>query len=211
MRAPALRARSSHVCSDMWDVSAGAAGILALLLCFLPIGTGAASNLWSAAADDWHVSADTVALVTGVLGGVVSAVGCIVGGYVCDRMDRKQAYALYGLLQATCAVAMALAPRTEAMYIVFTTVYAFITGLTFAGFSAFVLEAIGLGAAATKYNVFASLSNMPIAYMTVVDGWANTRWQAGGMLYTEAVFAVAGVLLFLLATALTARRRVAAS
>jgi hypothetical protein len=33
-----------------------------------------------------------------------------------------------------------------------------------------IVDAIGLGAAATKYNVFASLSNMPIAYMTLVAG-----------------------------------------
>ena len=105
--------------------------------------SGAASGLWSAVADDWHASADTVALVTGVLGGIVSAVGCLVGGWLCDRMNRKTAYALYGVLQALCAVAMALAPRTEPMYIVFTTIYAFITGLTYAGFTAFVLEAMG--------------------------------------------------------------------
>ena len=72
---------------------------------------------------------------------------------------------------------MALAPRTESMYILFTMAYALITGLTYAGFSAVVLEAIGLGAAATKYNAFASLSNMPIAYMTVVEGWAQARWN----------------------------------
>ena len=47
-----------------------------------------------------------IALVTGVLGGIVSAAGCLVGGYWCDRMDRKTAYALYGLLQAVCAIAM---------------------------------------------------------------------------------------------------------
>jgi PAT family beta-lactamase induction signal transducer AmpG len=200
-----------HVLRDMWTVVRARPGFLALLICFLPIGTGAASNLWAAAADEWQASAATVALVTGVLGGIVSAVGCIAGGYICDRMDRKKAYVLYGLLQASCAVAMALAPRSEMMYVVFTTVYAFITGLTYAGFSAVVLEAIGLGAAATKYNVFASLSNMPIAYMTVVEGWANTRWQAGGMLYIEAALAVAGVMVFLLATALTRGRMARAS
>jgi hypothetical protein len=42
---------------------------LALLIVFLPIGSGAASNLWAAVADDWHASANTVALVTGVVGG----------------------------------------------------------------------------------------------------------------------------------------------
>ena len=56
--------------------------------------------------------------------------------------------------------------RTEANYVIYTLLYAVITGLTYAGFSAFVLEAMGTGAAATKYNVFASLSNTPIWYMT---------------------------------------------
>src|SRR5262249_26170909 len=94
------------------------------------------------------------------------------------------------------AVAWPLARRGEPMYIVFTLVYALISGLTYAGFSAVVLEAIGRGAAATKYNVYASLSNIPIAYMTVIDGWARTRWNEGAMLYTEAAIGVAALLLF---------------
>jgi PAT family beta-lactamase induction signal transducer AmpG len=199
-----------YVLRDLWEVARSRTGILALLIVFLPIGTGAASNLWSAVADDWHASAATVALVTGVLGGIVSMAGCLAGGFLCDRMDRKRAYVLYGALQAACAVAMALAPRTEGMYILFTMAYALITGLTYAGFSAVVLEAIGQGAAATKYNVFASLSNMPIMYMTVIEGWAQTRWNVGGMLFAEAALALAGMLVFVVAVALSANRRVAA-
>jgi MFS transporter, PAT family, beta-lactamase induction signal transducer AmpG len=185
-----------EVGKDLWSVARARVGLLALILCFLPIGSSAASNLWSAVADDWRASANAVALVNGVLGGVVSAIGCLAGGWICDRMNRKGAYALYGVLQGVCAVAMALAPRTEAMYIVYTLAYAFVTGLTFAGFSAFVLEAMGTGAAATKYNVFASLSNMPIYYVTRLDGWAHTRWGSGGMLYCDAAAGLVGLLLF---------------
>jgi MFS family permease len=185
-----------EVGKDLWGVARARAGLIALVLCFLPIGSGAASNLWSAVADDWRASADSVALVNGVLGGIVMAIGCLAGGWICDRMNRKGAYALYGALQGVCAVAMALAPRTESMYIVFTLIYAFVTGLAFAGFSAFVLEAMGTGAAATKYNVFASLSNMPIYYVTRFDGWAHTRWGSGGMLYTDAIAQIAGLVLF---------------
>ena len=195
------------VFKDLWRVARSRVGFLALLICFLPIGSGAASGLWSAVADDWHASADTVALVTGVLGGIVSAVGCLVGGYLCDRMNRKTAYTLYGLLQALCAIAMALAPRTEPMYITFTTIYSFIAGLTYAGFSAVVLEAIGLGAAATKYNLFASLSNMPIAYMTMIEGWAHTRWGAGGMLHVEAAICMLAILVFIAVATLMTRAR----
>jgi MFS family permease len=185
------------VLKDLWQVARTRAGILALLICFLPIGSGAASNLWAALADDWHASANTVALATGIFSGVVSALGCLAGGYGSDRMDRKTAYLLYGLLMAMCTVAMALAPRTEVMYVLFTLTYAFIQGLTYAGFTAVVLETIGLGAAATKFNVYASLSNMPIAYMTLVDGWAHTRWGAAGLLNVEAAIGVLGMVVFL--------------
>jgi MFS transporter, PAT family, beta-lactamase induction signal transducer AmpG len=195
-----------NVGRDLWSVARARAGILALILCILPIGSGAASGLWSAVADDWRASANTVAVVTGVLGGLLSAVGCLLGGWICDRMDRKRAYVLYGVLQALCAVAMATAPRTERMYIVFTSLYALITGLTYAGFTAFVLEAMGLGAAATKYNVFASLSNTPIYYMTRIDGWAHTRWGPAAMLHTEAAFGIAGLVAFLGIAALMTRR-----
>ena len=194
------------VLKDLWQVARARAGILALLICFLPIGSGAASNLWAAVADDWHASANTVALATGVFSGIVSALGCLFGGYGSDRMDRKTAYALYGLLMAISTVAMALAPRTETMYVVFTLIYAFIQGLTYAGFTAVVLETIGLGAAATKYNLYASLSNMPIAYMTLVDGWAHTRWGAAGLLNVEAAFGVVGIVVFV-AVALVLPRR----
>jgi MFS family permease len=196
---------------DLWTVIRERSGIIALVLCFLPIGAGAASGLWSAVASEWSAAADTVALVTGTLAGIVSAAGCILGGWICDRMDRKTAYVLYGLLQAACAVAMAVLPRTESWFVVLTTAYAFIAGLTYAGFTAFVLEVIGKGAAATKYSVYASLSNMPIWYMTNINGWAHDRWDSSGMLFTEAVLGCAGAVVFLaVALALRPRRPAAA-
>jgi MFS family permease len=215
---PPPLARTGHygrmlvaVLKDLWQVARSRAGILALLICFLPIGSGAATNLWAAVADDWHATANTVALATGVFSGIVSALGCLAGGYGADRMDRKTAYALYGLLMALSTVAMAVAPRTEAMYVVFTLIYSFIQGLTYAGFTAVVLETIGLGAAATKYNLYASLSNMPIAYMTLVDGWAHTRWGAAGLLNVEAAFGVAGIVVFIVVAIMLPRRALPAS
>lgn len=203
IREPVRAPRAAHyghelanVARDLWSVLKARSGMLALLICFLPLGTGAASGLWSAVAKDWSASADTVALVTGVVGGIASAIGCFMGGWVCDRMERKNAYALFGFLLALCAAAMAIVPRTENSYIVFTTIYSWISGLSYAGFTAIVLETIGQGAAATKYNVFASLSNVPIAYMIVVDGWAHTRFGADGMLYVEALFGIAAIGIF---------------
>jgi MFS transporter, PAT family, beta-lactamase induction signal transducer AmpG len=197
------------VAIDVWQTAKSRVGFLALLICFLPIGCGAAANLWAAVAGDWRASADTVALVNGVLGGVTSAVASVIGGYLCDRMDRKFAYALFGVFLAAVALAMAAVARSETMFIVFTLAYAFVQGLNYASFSAVVLEAIGCGAAATKYNLYASLSNMPIAYMTIVDGWGYGRWHANGLLAADALTGLVAVAFFAAVAAAT-RPRVAA-
>jgi PAT family beta-lactamase induction signal transducer AmpG len=190
--------------TDIWQTLKARMGVLALILCFLPLGTGALQNLWAGAAGSWNASAGTIEFVTGVLSGLITAGGCLLGGWICDRADRKMAYVVFGLMAAICAVAMAYFPHTEIMFIFWTSLYAFILGLCYAAFSAFVFEAIGRGAAGTKYTVFACLSNVPILYMTKVEGWVfdskgktEVFHGATGMLNIEAVCAVIGIVIFL--------------
>ena len=85
----------------------------------------------------------------------------------------------------------------------FTLAYNLPNGLAYAGFTAVTLEAIGLGAAATKYTVFASLSNVPIGYMTFVEGWAQTHWGSGAMLCAEAAICLTSLLAFVLVATTT--------
>jgi len=212
LKEPAAEHRASrfidslkNVGRDVWSIVRVRTGFLAIVLMSLPLGAGAAQNLWSAVAGDWHASADTVALVNGALGGVISMFGCVIGGYVCDHMDRKTAFNLFSIVLALSALAMAIAPRTEAMFVVFTCLYAFILGFSFAAFGAVVLEAIGKGAAATKYNVLAGIANVPIIYLTRIDGWAHQRWGSNGFLLAEALVPVAGTIVFIL-IALATRR-----
>jgi MFS family permease len=190
---------------DVWQVVRNRAGALALCLCFLPIGSGAAP--FAAIATEWRASANTVALITGVLGGIISAVGCLVGGWICDRMDRKAGYVWFGIFQAASGAGMALLPHDPAMYILWASIYTFTTGLTYAAFSSFVLEAIGKGAAATKYNALASLSNVPIYYMTRIDGWSNDRWGSNKMFFLESGIAVTAASVFMLLAKALLRRR----
>jgi MFS transporter, PAT family, beta-lactamase induction signal transducer AmpG len=194
------------ILKDLWLVTRSRSGYLALLVVFLPLGCGAAASIFPAVANEWHASARTVALASGTLGGILSAAGCLVGGYLSDRFDRKLAYVGYGLLLALCAIAMAVWPHTEASYFGFNLAYSFVTGVCFAGFTAVTLEAIGHGAAATKYNLFASLSNMPIAYLAALEGWAQTPWGTNGFLYVDAAIAVAGAVIFCAVLLLTSRR-----
>jgi len=194
---------------DLWDLLRSRVGILALMICLLPIGSGAAQNLWSPIASEWHASADVVAFVTGALSGLISAAGCLVGGWLCDRMDRRTAYCVFGFLLVLTAIGMALCPRTSNEYVFWTSAYAFVVGLCYAAYCAVVLAAIGDTAAATKFSFLSAVSNAPIMLMTFVDGAANTRWGTNGMLWTDAWCGIAGIVVFALVAGGTKRRKAA--
>ena len=184
---------------DFRDLLRSPLAVLAMMLVASPVGSGAATGLWSAVAPDWRASPDFVALVSGVLSGVVSGVGCVAGGWASDRIGRWWSYFGAGLLMAAITVAMALAPRTPAAYGGGVLLYALACGMCYAAFSALLLFVIGRGAASTKYATLASLGNLPVAYMTAFDGWAHDRWGAAGMLHGEALLGAASAVGLLVA------------
>lgn len=191
-----------HVSVDMWQVMKTRNGILCAVLCFVPVGTGAASAVFAQAevAALWGAGEREVALVQGFLTGGVSMVGCLAGGVICSKfVNPRHGYAIFGALMAVVTAAMAFSPMTVAMFVTYNIAYAFVTGLCYAAFSGFVLDAIGAGHAATKYNGFASLSNAPIWYTGLVLAFAETRGGAKGMLLTETLMGVAGIAIFFLA------------
>jgi MFS transporter, PAT family, beta-lactamase induction signal transducer AmpG len=182
-------------------------GVAALFICVSPIGSGAAGNLFAAIAGEWHASLALVALTTGALGGIVSALGATAGGWLAGRTTRRGAYAWGGALTAAAGVSMALAPHTAWAYAVLTLAYQGMNGVAFAAFSAFAFQIAGKGAVATKYNVLASLANVSIAYMTRIDGAAHTRWGGSGLLLVDAAMTGVGIAALGLVVALTARGR----
>ena len=202
-RADSILLSLVNVGRDAWSVACSRRGLVVLFAMCLPISAGAMSNLWSAVAGDWHASSDAVALVNGALNGVVSMVGCIIGGWLCDKMNRMVAFNLFSIVLAVSAVAMAFAPRTQAMYVDFVLIYSFINGFGFAAWGAVVLEAIGKGAAATKYNILAGIANVPIGYLTKIDGWAHAAWGSTGMLLAEAAVPVLSTIVLVLFALLT--------
>lgn len=189
---------------DLLDLLRTPIGLLTIVLVTSPIGSGAMNNLWSAVAPDWHTGANTVALVTGILNGIVAAVGCVVGGWLTDRAGRWWAYFGSGVFLAVVAAAMAIAARTSVAFSTGVLFYAFVGGVAYAAFSALVLCAIGRGAASTKYALLSSFGNLPVIYVTALDGWAHDRFGSAGMLFFEAL---AGIVCVVLAAIAVARLR----
>jgi MFS transporter, PAT family, beta-lactamase induction signal transducer AmpG len=183
---------------DILDLLGSAIPLFTIVLVCSPVGAAAMNNLWSAVAPDWRASANTVALVTGVLNAILSVIGCIVGGWIADRVGRWWAYFGSSGALALVALVMAVIPRTPLTYSGGVLAYVFFGGVAYAAFSAVVLFAIGRGAASTKYAALSSFGNVPVVYMTAADGWAHDRFGTGWMLAVDALSAVAGIALALL-------------
>ena len=203
-RAASIAKSIVNVGQDLWGLIKSRRGLLALVAMTLPISAAAMTQLWPAVAQDWHASGNSVVLINGMLGGVITMAGCIVGGWLCDRMNRMAAFNLFSLITCTVALAAAFSPRTQAMYVLYVGLYMLITGFCYAAFGAVVLEAIGKGAAATKYNLLASIANVPIMYMAWFDGKAHVldapSWLplhgSTLMLVAEAFIPVLGTAVF---------------
>lgn len=193
-----LVGRVLEVFREVWQMAWSRRGIVALVLCFLPIGSAAAQGIFSGQiATDWRASAELVATTSGLAAGIAATVGCLAGGWLSDRAGRRTAYMLGGVVLAVIAVAMAMSPQSPTTYAVYTLAYQFGGGVAFGTFTGFVLDVIGTGAAATKYNALASLSNIPIMYMTKIDGWASTEYGPINMLLVDAGSEIAAIALFL--------------
>jgi MFS transporter, PAT family, beta-lactamase induction signal transducer AmpG len=191
--------RMIEIGRDFRELLRSPIALLVTILVMSPIGAGAATNLWSAVAPDWRATPDTVALVTGALSGIVSALGCVMGGWTCDRIGRWWAFFGSGAVMAGIAIVMAAAPHTPVAYNIGVLFYAASTGLSYAAFSALLLYAIGRGAASTKYATLSSLGNLPTTYMTAFDGWVHDRSGAAGMLNAEALLGAGSIVLGLIA------------
>lgn len=169
-----------------------------MILIIMPIGCGAMSNLWSAVANDWKTGVDTVVLVTGILTGVVSAIGCVVGGLIADKWGVWVAYLVSGVICALVTIIMAVMPEQPIVYITGVLAYGFSTGMIYAAFTAIIFFVIGKKHVATKYSLLASLGNLPVVYLTTFDGWMHDKFNSKIMLTEEAAVGILFVIIFYL-------------
>lgn len=192
---------------DMWEVLKSPRTLTGLIFFLSPVGSAAVSNLISGVGPDYHASDNEVMWVAGLAGGLLCALGSLIGGYVSSRMNRMVAYTLAGGLCAVWALYMGLARHTALTYGVGYSGYAVAAGFAYAVFTALVLDVIGerKHAAGTAYSLLVASGNLPISMMTWVDGIGYQKWGVKGLMGVDAV-ANGGGALVLLAVAYYSRR-----
>jgi MFS family permease len=185
----AIGAQMTALFTDLRGVFSSRRTWLGLVFFLSPVGTAAVGNLISGVGQDYRASGNEVAWVTGIVGGLLTAAGCYIGGLLADRMNRMVAYALAGAVTAVFGAYLALAPASPFTFGAGYLGYSVATGLAYAVYTALLLDVVGKGrrAAASAYSTLNATGNASIVYMVWLDGVGYKRWGVRGLMSTDAV------------------------
>ncbi|SPE20195.1 conserved membrane hypothetical protein [Candidatus Sulfotelmatomonas gaucii] len=172
-----------------------------------PCNSGAMIGLLGELARDYGVTGRQVAWINGVAGALLTAAGALAASLIPVRVRAPIAFLAAGLVNASTLAILTLAPLRPATYIVTSVLYLFSIGASYALFTAVVLEFLGGSgkSGSSRYSIINSLGNLPVVYMTWLDGRGYAHWGPRGMPAVDAI-ASAAVAAILLAHFVISRR-----
>ena len=189
----------------------GRPGCIIGLICFLsPTACFALTNLFSALGADFHTPENLVTAISGMGVAVACSVGCLSGIWFTDRFLRRNVYLLTGFGGAAAALLLTRLPHTFVFFASGVVLYAFFQGVNYTAFSSLCFEIVGPGnpLASTQMALLSAAANVPITYMTRVDGHFHTLYGVTGMLLVDAICSIAvGTLLLVLLNRRRSRRK----
>jgi PAT family beta-lactamase induction signal transducer AmpG len=177
------------------------------LLMIFPMGSGAAIGLFPGIAQDYHVSGQQMAWMNGMAGALLMAAGSLAATLIPARIPASVAYLFVCGVNAASLVVLWLGPLNQTTYFLGATLYLFTIGCCYAMFTAVSLEFLGQSgkSGCGRYSIINSLGNIPVVYMTALDGRGGKLWGARGVAGTDAVVGAIGAAI-LLAYFLTRKR-----
>jgi MFS transporter, PAT family, beta-lactamase induction signal transducer AmpG len=179
------------------------------LLITFPACSGAMIGLLPELARDYGVSGHQVAWINGLAGALLTAAGALAAALVPVRVRAPIAYLVAGLLNAGALAILALAPMRPNVYFTGTVLFLFTVGACYAFFTGVALEFLGQSgkSGSTRYAIINSIGNLPVAYMSWVDGRGYAHWGPRAMPGIDAILSTAGALLLLAHFAVSRHRK----
>jgi len=169
-------------------------------LCMLfPMASGAAIGLLPGIAQDYGVSGQQVGWMNGLGGALLTAAGALAATLIPARIRATVGYLSLGILNCVTLGVLWLGPQTPVNYFIGVTLYLFTIGTCYAMFTAVILEFLGDSgkSGSGRYAIINSLGNVPVAYMTTLDGWGGKHFGPRGLPGTEAVVGAVGASILL--------------
>ncbi len=169
------------------------------LLITFPMCSGAMIGLLPSLARDYGVSGTQVAWINGLGGALLATGGALAASLIPVRVRAPIAFLIAGLLNAATLTILALGPQRPAVYFTGTALFLFTIGGCYALFTGVALEFMGSSgkSGGARYAIINSLGNLPVAYMSWVDGRGYAHWGPRAMPGIDAVLSAAGAALLL--------------
>lgn len=177
-------------------------GCILGVICFLsPTACFALTNLFSGMGADFHTPERWVTALNGPGVAVACSMGCLLGIWICSRVMRRAVYVAAGFGGAAAALTLIWMPHTLVFFAAGVLTYNFFQGINYTAMMALSYEIVGPGnpLASTQIALLIATSNLPISYMTAVDGHFHTTHGLSGMLAVDAGSSIAVGTLLLLA------------
>jgi PAT family beta-lactamase induction signal transducer AmpG len=169
------------------------------LVLLFPMCSGAAIGLLPGIAQDYGLTGQQMAWMNGIGGALLTAAGALAATLIPARVRASVAYLSVGILNEATIAILWLGPLSPSTYFIGATLYLFTIGACYALFTAVVLEFLGRSgkSGCARYSIINSLGNVPVAYMTAVDGHGGKLWGARGLAGTDAVVGAIGATILL--------------
>jgi PAT family beta-lactamase induction signal transducer AmpG len=169
------------------------------LLMLFPMASGALIGLLPGIAQDYHVSGQQMAWMNGLAGALLTSSGSLAATLIPARIPASVAYLSVCLFNEALLLILWLGPLRPSTYFIGATLYLFTIGACYALFTAVVLEFLGQSgkSGCARYSIINSLGNVPVVYMTALDGRGGQLWGARGLAGTDAVIGAIGAAILL--------------
>ena len=162
-------------------------GCIVGIICFVsPTACFALTNLFSGMGKDFQTPESWVTALNGPGVAIVCSAGCLAGIWICGLFLRRTVYLVTGFGGAAAALALIFTPHTLTFFAAGVLTYNFFQGINYTAFTALEFEIVGPAnpLSSTQIALLTACSNLPISYMTAVDGHFHTNaWaqrNAGG-------------------------------
>ena len=169
------------------------------LMMLFPMASGALIGLLPGIAQDYHVSGQQMAWTNGLAGALLTASGSLAATLIPARIRASVAYLSVCLVNEALLLILWLGPLSPSTYFIGATLYLFTIGACYALFTAVVLEFLGQSgrSGCGRYSIINSLGNVPVVYMTALDGRGGQLWGARGLAGTDAILGAIGAAILL--------------
>jgi hypothetical protein len=164
-----------------------------------PAGSGAMMGLLGELARDYGVTGQQVAWLNGFGGALLTSAGALAASLIPVRVRAPIAFLVAAIINAATLAVLALGPLRPAVYFTGTVLFLFTVGASYALTTAVILDFLGVSgkSGSGRYSIINSLANVPVVYMTWLDGRGYAHWGPRGMPGIDAIVSIAGASLLL--------------